>query len=112
MARPNTRLHENENAEVQSDGQNLQFGTPLTMEAFIQAIEVLSQRQTRESAPQPQQPPEPCNTITDFKKLSPPSFCGSIDLLEAEKWLTEIERTFSVFHCSEEEKVSRAAYTL
>ena len=82
------------------------------MEAFIQAIEVLSQRQTRESAPQPQQPPEPRNTNTDFKKLSPPSFCGSTNPLEAEKWLTEIVKTSSVFHCSEEEKVSRAAYML
>ena len=53
MAWPNTRLHENENAEFQSDGQNLQSDTSLTMEAFIQAIEVLSQRQTRESTPQP-----------------------------------------------------------
>ena len=84
----------------------------LTREAFIQAIEVLSQRQTREFAPQPQQPLEPCNTITNFKKLSPPSFCGSIDPLEVEKWLTEIEKTFSVFYCSEEKKVSRAAYML
>ena len=44
--------------------------------------------------------------------MSPPTFSGTTDPIEAEKWLTEIEKTFSVLDCYEEDKVSRATYML
>lgn len=112
MAGPHTRSQTNENQEAQSNAETVRAGTPLTMEAFLQAVQILGQRQAREHVPQPQQQPRPQNTIVEFKKLSPPAFSGTTDPLEAEKWLTEIEKTFSVLQCSDIDKVSHAAYML
>ena len=50
--------------------------------------------------------------LAEFKKLSPPSFEGSTDLLEAEKWLREMEKAFTVLKSIDEEKVLYATYML
>lgn len=91
--------------------QNGRQGEPLTMEAFLQAMTALGQAQAL-ACEAPRRDAQLHNTIVEFKKLSPPAFGGTTDPLEAEKWLTEIEKTFTVLPCTEEEKVSRAAYML
>jgi hypothetical protein len=48
----------------------------------------------------------------EFKRLNPPSFEGSIDPLEAEKWVQEIEKVFKVLKCLEEDKVTYATHML
>uniref|UniRef100_A0A2N9GS05 RNA-directed DNA polymerase n=1 Tax=Fagus sylvatica TaxID=28930 RepID=A0A2N9GS05_FAGSY len=50
--------------------------------------------------------------MTEFKRLTPPSFEGSTEPLVAEKWLTEMEKAFRVLKCAEEEKVNYATYML
>uniref|UniRef100_A0A2N9FDG8 RNA-directed DNA polymerase n=1 Tax=Fagus sylvatica TaxID=28930 RepID=A0A2N9FDG8_FAGSY len=52
------------------------------------------------------------SNMTEFKRLTPPSFEGSTEPLVAEKWLTEMEKAFRVLRCTEEEKVNYATYML
>uniref|UniRef100_A0A2N9I1S3 RNA-directed DNA polymerase n=1 Tax=Fagus sylvatica TaxID=28930 RepID=A0A2N9I1S3_FAGSY len=52
------------------------------------------------------------SNMTEFKRLTPPSFEGSTEPLVAEKWLTEMEKAFRVLKCAEEEKVNYATYML
>ena len=52
------------------------------------------------------------SNMTEFKKLTPPSFEGSTKPLVAEKWLTKMEKAFRVLRCTEEEKVNYATYML
>jgi hypothetical protein len=52
------------------------------------------------------------SNMTEFKRLTPPSFEGSTESLVAEKWLTEMEKAFKVLKCAEEEKVNYATYML
>lgn len=46
--------------------------------------------------------------ISEFKRLAPPSFKGSIEPLEAEKWLQDMEKVFAAMIVMETEKVSYA----
>uniref|UniRef100_A0A2N9GJY8 RNA-directed DNA polymerase n=1 Tax=Fagus sylvatica TaxID=28930 RepID=A0A2N9GJY8_FAGSY len=52
------------------------------------------------------------SNMTEFKRLTPPSFEGSTEPLVAEKWLTKMEKAFKVLKCAEEEKVNYATYML
>jgi hypothetical protein len=52
------------------------------------------------------------SNMTEFKRLTPPSFEGSTEPLVAKKWLTEMEKAFKVLRCTEEEKVNYATYML
>ena len=52
------------------------------------------------------------STIPKFKKLFPPSFEGTTNLLKAEKWLTKMEQVFSVLKCPDGDKVSHTTYML
>ena len=76
MAKPRTRSHTKENQKAQSNVEPMQSGTPLTMEAFIQAVEILGERPVRKHASQPEPQNRPLNTIAKFKKLSPLAFSG------------------------------------
>ena len=48
----------------------------------------------------------------DFKQLTPPYFFDTLDSIEAEAWIMKIEKFFFVIDCSEEQKVSYAAFML
>jgi hypothetical protein len=50
--------------------------------------------------------------MTEFKKLTPPSFEGSTEPLVADKWLIEMENAFRMLKSAEEEKVNYATYML
>ncbi|XP_075663221.1 uncharacterized protein LOC142632761 [Castanea sativa] len=50
--------------------------------------------------------------MIEFKRLSPPTFKGTTEPMEAEKWIIEMEKVFKVLECSEGEKVTYAAYML
>ncbi|XP_028094593.1 uncharacterized protein LOC114294660 [Camellia sinensis] len=56
------------------------------------------------------QPRPRCN-ITEFKKIAL-AFDGATDPLEAEKWLTEMEKLFPVFECTDDQKVTYATFML
>ena len=49
-------------------------------------------------------------TIQQFRNLRPPMFEGTIDLEVAKHWLQEIRKTYTVFPCTDEQKVSFTAY--
>jgi len=50
--------------------------------------------------------------MIEFKRLSPPTFEGTTELMEAEKWIIEMEKVLRVLECSEGEKVAYVAYML
>ncbi|OMO55593.1 reverse transcriptase [Corchorus capsularis] len=50
--------------------------------------------------------------LTDFVKLAPPFEGSSIDPLDAEKWIKEIERAFAAQAVSDEQKIPFASYQL
>ncbi|OMO58913.1 reverse transcriptase [Corchorus capsularis] len=50
--------------------------------------------------------------LTDFVKLAPPFKGSSIDPLDAEKWIKEIEKAFAAQAVSDEQKIPFASYQL
>ena len=50
--------------------------------------------------------------MIEFKRLSPPTFEGTTEPMEVEKWIIEMEKVFRVLECSKGEKVAYAAYML
>ena len=49
-------------------------------------------------------------TIQQFRDLRPPTFEGTTDPEVAKRWLQEIRKTYTVFPCTDAQKVSFAAY--
>ena len=84
------------------NGNHNQNGTPLTIEAMMEALIQASQGRRENDG----------NRISEFLKLSPAAVHGSIDPKKAESWLKEIKKVFSVCHPTEADKVSFAAYRL
>ena len=50
--------------------------------------------------------------MSEFKKLTPPSFEGATDPLEAEKWLAEMGKAFTALGSTDAEKLTYATYML
>ncbi|OMO92561.1 Retrotransposon gag protein [Corchorus capsularis] len=50
--------------------------------------------------------------LTDFVKLAPPFVGSSIDPLDAEKWIKDIEKAFAAQAVSDEQKIPFASYQL
>ncbi|XP_028098456.1 uncharacterized protein LOC114298149 [Camellia sinensis] len=62
---------------------------------------LMEQQQRMQPGVGPQ--PRPRCNITEFKKIAL-AFDGATDPLEAEKWLTEMEKLFPVFECTDDQK--------
>ena len=54
----------------------------------------------------------PHGGMIEFKRLSPPTFEGTTEPMEVEKWIIEMENVFRVLECFEDERVAYAAYML
>ena len=110
MARTTRSQAQEATSQAQNEGTGndvVPQGTPMTMEAFMQTLATFGQtNQPRRNETQEH------GKISEFKKLSPPSFAGITDPLEAEKWLTEIQKAFLVMECTDREKVNYATYML
>jgi hypothetical protein len=50
--------------------------------------------------------------LGEFQKLKPPSFSGTANPLEAEDWITAMEKAFDAMECTNKEKVAYAVYML
>ncbi|XP_028109668.1 uncharacterized protein LOC114308295 [Camellia sinensis] len=70
---------------------------------------LMEQQQRMQPGVRPQLRPH-CN-ITEFKKIAL-AFDGATDPLEAEKWLTEMEKLFPIFECTDDQKVTYATFML
>ena len=51
-------------------------------------------------------------TFEGFKKLGPPNFAGTSEPAEAEIWLRQIEKYYTVLNCTEQQKVAFATFML
>ncbi|XP_057969399.1 uncharacterized protein LOC131158547 [Malania oleifera] len=51
-------------------------------------------------------------SIKQITRMNPPSFSGGVDPFVAENWVQEIEETFAVLPCTEEQKVSFATFKI
>lgn len=52
----------------------------------------------------------PNRTLEQFQKFNLPMFEGKTDVLVVEKWLRQISKILSIMKCTEEQKVSFAAF--
>ncbi|XP_038985500.1 uncharacterized protein LOC120111712 [Phoenix dactylifera] len=81
-----------------------------------QVQQQLLQQQAQLSQTQPQQGRgEQCeqrSNIAEFKRLAPPAFKGTTEPLEADNWLTEMEKAFAVLRCQDDEKILFASYMM
>nr|POE75360.1 hypothetical protein CFP56_19076 [Quercus suber] len=50
--------------------------------------------------------------MIEFKRLSPSTFKGTIEPMEAEKWIIKMEKVLKILECSKGEKVAYIAYIL
>ena len=50
--------------------------------------------------------------VEQFIKLKPPKFHGHGDPETTPRWVEELDKTFKVLGCNDEEKVTLAAYQL
>lgn len=87
---------------------------------FLHRQAQIQTQQTEILARLVQEPPRGENAHKDgahdnlrrFLRLKPPAFLGSANPMEADDWLTEIEKVFNAMHCPEEEKVALATFKL
>jgi hypothetical protein len=49
--------------------------------------------------------PPHIHQISDFHRLRPPKFGGSVNPIEADDWLREIERKLHVIHANDRDRV-------
>ncbi|XP_038971076.1 uncharacterized protein LOC120104260 [Phoenix dactylifera] len=87
-----------------------------TIVGLMQMQQQLLQQQAQLPQTQPQQGRgEQCeqrSSIAEFKRLAPPAFKGTTEPLEADNWLTEMEKAFTVLRCQADEKILFASYMM
>lgn len=71
-------------------------GPQLKWRFFMQALAAFEQNNQPKKNDQTQEQ----GKISEFKKLFSLSFAGITDPLEVEKWLTEIQKAFSIMSCT------------
>ncbi|KAL8110098.1 hypothetical protein AgCh_025994 [Apium graveolens] len=79
--------------------------------AIAQILQILAQ-QTVHLAQQQQRQTNPQVTFKTFQAVNPPEFKGSLEPIEANVWLKEIEKAFTLVKVKEEQKVEFASYYL
>ena len=92
-----------------------------TVEQFLHTVSQMMQRNmqgqgggssshppTHEEAPRCQG----VQLMEKFRRLNPPIFKGDGRPMEVEGWIREMEKTFQVIQCTNEEKVNLATYML
>ena len=84
-----------------------------------QQLAQLTQQQPQVEIPPPPVPAAPAVPVNPeeplferFRRMKPPEFKGSTDLLEAEEWLTSLQIILNFMNLTEQEKVLCASYVL
>ncbi|WVZ70158.1 hypothetical protein U9M48_018846 [Paspalum notatum var. saurae] len=107
--------------ESLGDSHDQEFEQPGVTNMLLNILNHQEQTQRRQTTileQLMQQPPRGENQgegkeiLRAFLRLQPPAFAGTSNPLEAEDWLTEIEKIFNAMHCPDEEKVTLAAFKL
>ncbi|KAL8105920.1 hypothetical protein AgCh_029652 [Apium graveolens] len=78
---------------------------------ITQILQILAQ-QTVHLPQQQQRQTNPQVTFKTFQAVNPPEFKGSLDPIEANVWLKEIEKSFALVKVKEEQRVEFASYYL
>ncbi|KAL8108735.1 hypothetical protein AgCh_024996 [Apium graveolens] len=79
--------------------------------AVAQILQILTQ-QTVHLTQQQQRRNNPQVTFKTFQAVNPPEFKGSLDPIEANVWLKEIEKSFALVKVKQEQKVEYGSYYL
>ncbi|KAL8131237.1 hypothetical protein AgCh_007237 [Apium graveolens] len=110
--RTNTQNEETNNNNNNNQNDINQNVNPGPMDPTIaQILQILAQ-QTVHLAQQQQRHTNPQVTFKTFQAINPPKFKGSLEPIEANVWLKEIEKTFALVKVKEEQKVEFASYYL
>jgi hypothetical protein len=112
----NTR---NRVANENNNNNNSNPPPPPTLEQvlIVQAQMVQTMQQTMvnmQRAPQYQPAPQqqPRDKLGEFQWTKPPTFCHSIEPMDADNWLEIVEKKLQVVQCNNKEKVLFAAHQL
>ena len=79
------------------------------MQLLHQQYVTLAQQQLQQ---QQQAPPPTPTTFKTFQVVKPPEFRGTQDPVEAQSWLKEMEKAFTLAVVTDEKKVEYASYFL
>ena len=81
---------------------------------YQQSVTLAQQQQLLQKQLQQQQqaPPPTPTTFKSFQAVKPPEFRGTQDHVEAQSWLKEMEKAFTLAVVIEEKKVEYASYFL
>ena len=74
-----------------------------------QSITLAQQQQLLQQLQQQQQAPPPPTTFKSFQAVKPPEFRGTQDPVEAQSWLKEMEKAFTLDVVTDEKKVEYAS---
>ena len=58
------------------------------------------------------QPQAQATTFKDFKAVGPPEYHGSMNPIEAQTWIMEMEKVFDVARVNEDQKTAFATFML
>ncbi|XP_074382738.1 uncharacterized protein LOC141724478 isoform X2 [Apium graveolens] len=103
-----TNNNNNNNNNQDDTNQNVNPG-PIDP-AIAQILQILDQQTVHLAQQQRQTNPQV--TFKTFQAVNPPEFKGSLELIEANVWLKEIEKAFALVKVKEEQKVEFASYYL
>ena len=92
----------------QAQGQ----GNVATQAAETVVAAVVNENQTNMGQTQPTGVRQMPQLVEQFMKLKPPNFHGRGDPEAAPRWVKELEKTFKVLGCTDEEKVTLTVYQL
>ena len=110
--RTNTQNEETNNNNNNNQDDTNQNANPRPIDpAIAQILQILAQ-QTVHLAQQQQRQTNPQVTFKTFQVVNPPEFKGSLEPIEANVWIKEIEKAFALVKVKEEQKVEFASYYL
>lgn len=78
----------------------------------LQLLQALAQNQVNQPAPDPAPIFPPPSRPGEFMRTKPPTFAGSVDPLEADDWLKDVEKKLILAQCNDQERVLYTAHQL
>ena len=104
----------NRGARGEGPSDNEQSDLTQILGSIAQTMALLAARpEASTSTAQPAPPPVHHTAgLEAFRSLRPPTFYGTTDPMVAESWIMQIEKTFRVLRCTDEQRVEWATFVM
>ena len=108
------RRGRNRNTRDEGPSGNEQPDLTQILGSIAQTMALLAARPEASTSTVPPTPPPVHHAagLEAFRRLRPPTFYGTTDPMVAESWIMQLEKTFSVLCCTDEQRVQWATFVM